>query len=225
MIGTKQVLKHLSKNDKRLKALMKKVGTLDFERQSKRTVYEMLARAIANQQLHGKAAQTILNRFQALTPGKGFPKPAEVLKLSETSMRGVGFSWAKVAALKDLAQKMEDGVLPSRAKLAKMSDDEIVEALTQVRGIGRWTVEMLLIFQLGRHDVWPVDDFGVRAGFQVFMGLKDHPKPKQLAEHGEIWKPYRTTVALYMWRAVDLAKEQKSAAKKSSKKKTAKKQR
>lgn len=222
MIGTKPVIKHLTKKDSRLKKLIQKTGPLDFELQSKRTIFEMLARAIANQQLNGKAAQTILNRFQALTPGRGFPKPAEVLKLSDEAMRGVGFSWAKVAALKDLSQKMESGILPSRAKLEKMEDDAVVEILTQVRGIGRWTVEMLLIFQFGRHDILPVDDFGVRAGFQTLMGLKEHPKPKILAQYGEIWKPYRTTASLYLWRAVDLAKEKKAKLPKKVQKKTKK---
>jgi DNA-3-methyladenine glycosylase II len=131
--------------------------------------------------------------------------------MSDTQLRAAGLSFAKIAALKDLAAKTIDGTVPDHETLATLSNEEIIERLTQVRGIGRWTVEMMLMFQLGRPDILPVDDFGVRAGFRFAYGLRKMPKPKALALFGERWAPHRSTAAGYMWRAVELKRAGKLA--------------
>jgi DNA-3-methyladenine glycosylase II len=168
--------------------------------------FERLARAIAHQQLHGAAAESILARFIAACGNGGFPTPQQVLDASDAQLRGSGFSYAKIAALKDLAAKTLSGIVPSRAELDTLSDDEIIERLTAVRGIGRWTVEMMLMFQLQRPDVLPVDDFGVRNGFRLAYRLRAMPRPRALAQFGERWQPYRSLAAWYLWRANDLAR-------------------
>ena len=165
--------------------------------------YESLARAIAHQQLNGKAAQSILNRLMARF-GQRFPAPGELLAADAEALRAAGFSYSKIAALKDLAAKTLEGVVPEAAALEPLSDLEIIERLTTVRGIGRWTVEMMLIFQLGRPDVLPVDDFGVCNGFRLAYGLAGMPQPHALAAFGERWKPHRSLAAWYLWRAVEL---------------------
>jgi DNA-3-methyladenine glycosylase II len=203
---TTDPVQHLAKVDPVMRRLIREVGPYSLPTNVRRPPFEILARAIANQQLNGTAAETILRRLVALFPGRKFPTPADLLTASEDDIRGVGFSRAKVAALRDLAAKTLDGTVPLARVIRRLEDDVIVERLTQVRGVGRWTVEMLLIFHLGRPDVLPVDDFGVRAGFRVAYGLTDLPKPKELLLHGERWRPYRTTAAWYLWRAVERAK-------------------
>jgi DNA-3-methyladenine glycosylase II len=173
----------------------------------RQTPFEVLARAIAHQQLHATAANNILQRFVALFEGGAFPLPQHVIETDAARLRAVGFSHSKIAALKDLAAKATQGVVPERAELETLSDEQIIERVTQVRGIGRWTVEMMLMFQLQRPDVLPIDDFGVRKGFQLAYGLKGMPRPKALAAFGERWKPYRSIAAWYLWRANDLAKQ------------------
>jgi DNA-3-methyladenine glycosylase II len=168
--------------------------------------FERLARAIAHQQLHGAAAESILARFIAACGDGGFPTPQQVLDASDGKLRGSGFSYAKIAALKDLAAKTLSGVVPARAELDTLSDQQIIERLTAVRGIGRWTVEMMLMFQLQRPDVLPVDDFGVRNGFRLAYRLRAMPRPRALAQFGERWQPYRSLAAWYLWRANDLAR-------------------
>jgi DNA-3-methyladenine glycosylase II len=166
--------------------------------------YESLARAIAHQQLHAAAAQSILARLVSHF-GQRFPAPAELLAADPAQLRATGFSFAKIAALRDLAARTLEGVVPpTLAALEPLSDLEIIERLTAVRGIGRWTVEMMLIFQLGRPDVLPVDDFGVCNGFRLAYGLAGMPLPRALAEFGERWKPHRSHAAWYLWRAVEL---------------------
>ncbi len=165
--------------------------------------FQVLAQAIAHQQLNGTAANTILKRLVDSCGRGTFPTPHQVLKASAQSLRAAGFSFSKVAALKDLAAKTVAAVVPDGAALMQLSDEEIIARLTQVRGIGRWTVEMLLIFQLRRPDVLPVDDFGVRAGFRAAYGLARMPRPKPLALWGERWRPFRTTAAWYLWRALE----------------------
>jgi len=172
--------------------------------------YETLTRAIAHQQLNGCAAQTILGRFVALFPNRRFPTPAEVLAVRATSIRRAGFSRAKVRAIKDIARHVAKGTVPTRRACRRLGDDEMIERLTQIHGVGRWTVEMLLIFTLGRLDVLPVDDFGVREGFRVAYGRRTRPTPKALRAFGERWKPYRSVAAWYLWRA---ANEARAAAK------------
>ena len=168
-----------------------------------RSPYESLGRAIAHQQLNGKAAESILARLMGLF-GQRFPDPEALLAADPEALRAAGFSYSKIAALRDLAAKTIEGVVPEAAALEPLSDLEIIERLTTVRGIGRWTVEMMLIFQLGRPDVLPVDDFGVCNGFRLAYGLSGMPQPRALAAFGERWKPHRSLAAWYLWRAVEL---------------------
>src|SRR3712207_2153864 len=169
--------------------------------------FEALAESIAYQQLSGKAAATIWSRVRALYGKRKWLDPKQVLATPDETLRAAGLSRSKTAAIKDLAGKTLDGTVPSAAALAKMSDDEIIERLTQVRGIGRWTVEMLLLFELGRLDVWPVTDLGVQKGYARTFGKRKLPNPKQLHKAGEKWRPYRSVAAWYFWRALDLQAE------------------
>ena len=172
--------------------------------------FDALAESIAYQQLNGKAAATIWSRVRALYPKAKWLDPEKVLATSDERLRAAGLSRAKTAALKDLAAKTIDGTVPSGRALLRMSDDEIIARLTQVRGIGRWTVEMLLLFDLGRPDVWPVDDYGVRKGFAKTFGKRKLPTPKQLMNIGEKWRPYRSVAAWHFWRALDKSEELQS---------------
>jgi DNA-3-methyladenine glycosylase II len=201
---SKRIIHHLTAADPVMGALIRSVGRYRREVDEDFHPFQALARAIAHQQLNGTAAQTILGRL-ILNCGSGaFPTPQEIIRAPVESLRAAGFSYSKAAALKDLAEKTLSDVVPDCATLAALSDDEIVERLTQVRGIGRWTVEMLLMFRLGRPDVLPVDDFGVRAGFQAAYGLAKMPHPKALLAFGERWRPHRSAAAWYLWRALDL---------------------
>ena len=191
-----------------MRRLIRDVGPFALTPRGRRTPFESLARAIAFQQLHEKAAESILKRFIALFPGRRFPRPAELLTAHADAIRGAGFSGAKVLALRDLAAKTLDGTVPTGREIKTLDDDAIVERLVAVRGIGRWTVEMLLIFQLGRPDVLPVDDFGVRNGFRMAYRRRTMPTPKEVLRYGERWKPYRTAAAWYLWRAADRAKQE-----------------
>jgi DNA-3-methyladenine glycosylase II len=168
--------------------------------------FETLVRAIAHQQLHGVAAERILSRFIDACGKDGFPSPQQVLQSEDARLRATGFSYAKIAALKDLAAKTIGGVVPPRSQLEALSDEDIIQRLTEVRGIGRWTVEMMLMFQLQRPDVLPVDDFGVRNGFRLAYRLRAMPRARALAQFGERWKPHRSLAAWYLWRANDLAR-------------------
>lgn len=174
---------------------------------ARRQPYEALVRAIAHQQVHGRAAEAILGRFLALCDAPRFPAPEAVLALTPAAMRGCGLSANKVLAIRDIAEKTALGVVPTRAAARRLTDAELIERLLPLRGVGRWTVEMLLMFTLGRPDVLPVDDFGVREGYRVAAGLAEQPKPRDLAAIGEAWAPFRTTAAWYLWRAADLSKE------------------
>jgi DNA-3-methyladenine glycosylase II len=173
----------------------------------RREPYEALIRAIAHQQLHGRAAEAMLGRLVALAPGAAFPSPAAVLALPEASLRGCGFSAAKAAAIRGIAEAAEAGRVPSLRQAARLPDEALVERLTALRGVGRWTVEMLLIFTLGRPDVLPADDFGVREGYRIAAGLEAQPKPRALAEIGQAWAPYRSAAAWYLWRAAELGRQ------------------
>ena len=199
-----EILAHLSRADAVLGSLIRAVGACKLAAPEDCHPFQVLAQAIAHQQLNGTAANTILKRLIDSCGRGAFPTPHQVLKASAQSLRAAGFSFAKVAALKDLAAKTLAAVVPDGAALMQLSDEEIITRLTQVRGVGRWTVEMLLMFQLGRPDVLPVDDFGVRAGFRAAYGLTRMPHPKALAAWGERWKPFRTTAAWYLWRALEL---------------------
>lgn len=199
-----QAHRHLARVDPVMRDLMRRTQRCTLRPVRGESPYEALVNAIAHQQLTGRAAQTILGRLQALQPHGGLPTAAELARTPQATLRGVGFSNAKALALRDIAEKTLAGVIPARRALARLDDEAIIERLVQVRGVGRWTVEMFLIFTLARPDVLPVDDYGVRNGFRLAYGLDDLPRPRALAEFGRRWAPHRTTAAWYLWRAVDL---------------------
>ena len=202
---SEHIINHLSGIDRNMGGLIRAVGAYGLEQQALCHPYESLAQAIAHQQLHAAAARSILARFVSAFGTEGaFPTPDTVLATPEEKLRTVGLSFSKIAALKDLAQKTISGIVPDRDTLVKLEDEQIIERLTEVRGIGRWTVEMMLMFQLGRPDILPVDDFGVRNGFRLAYGLRKMPHPKALALFGERWAPHRSAAAWYLWRAVEL---------------------
>ena len=190
-----------------MRKLIREHGPCRLKPETRRSPFQSLAQAIAHQQLNGTAANTILSRFIKLFPGRKFPRAGDLASVDDDAIRGAGFSRAKVAALRDLAAKTLDGTVPPSRVITKLDDAEIITRLTEVRGVGQWTVEMLLIFQLGRLDVLPIHDFGVRNGFRHAYGLRDLPRPKELLAHGEYWRPYRTTAAWYLWRAADGARK------------------
>ncbi|MBK1661333.1 DNA-3-methyladenine glycosylase family protein [Paracraurococcus ruber] len=196
--------KHL-RRDPVLRKVVRRIGPCTLSA-VEREPYEALVRAIAHQQVHGRAAEAILGRFLAQHPGHAFPPPQAVLAMAPEAMRACGFSQSKVAAIRDIAEKAAGGLVPPRAQCERLSDAELIERLVAIRGVGRWTVEMLLIFTLGRPDVLPVDDFGVREGWKVAASLDAQPKPKELAAIGEAWAPWRSIAAWYLWRAADAAK-------------------
>lgn len=196
---------HLSKRCPIMRRLIKAHGPCVLAPQ-KRSPYEALVSAVAHQQLHANAAEAILRRFKALFPKTRFPKPEQVLSASDEALRGSGFSTGKMLAIRDIAAKAQSGHIPTRAAAQKLSDDELITRLVEVRGVGRWTVEMLLIFTLGRPDVFPSDDFGVRNGWRVAKKLPEMPKPKDFRELAARWAPHRTLAAWYLWRAADAAK-------------------
>ena len=174
--------------------------------------FDALAESIAYQQLSGKAAATIFGRVRALYPRRKYLDPEKILATPDETFRAAGLSRNKIAALKDLAAKTIDGTVPPSRAIVRMSDEEIIARLITVRGIGRWTVEMLLLFDLGRPDVWPVDDYGVRKGFAKTFGRRKLPTPKELMKFGEKWRPYRSVAAWYFWRALDVQDVEESKA-------------
>jgi len=198
-------VRHLS-GDPAFEGLIARLGPPQLVVERERSPYEALVRAIAHQQLHGRAAQAILGRFVALYPGVPFPAPELVLATADDILRGTGFSQGKIAAIRDICARTLDGTVPSRRAASRLADEALIERLTTIRGVGRWTVEMLLMWTLGRPDVLPVDDFGVREGYRVLHGLEAQPKPRALAELGRAWSPWRSTAAWYLWRAADLAR-------------------
>ncbi len=199
-----EAVEHLTRTDPILRRLIKTVGPCTLRPKDRRSPYEALVTSVAYQQLNGTAAATILGRVKALFPGKKFPSPEDLLATPEERLRGAGLSRAKTIAIKDIAAKAADGTVPPRRAMSRMADAEIVERLTTLRGVGPWTVEMLLIFTLGRMDVLPVTDYGVRKGFALTYGWKELPKPKELLAFGEKWRPYRTTASWYFWRALNV---------------------
>jgi DNA-3-methyladenine glycosylase II len=201
--------KHLSKSDPVLRKLIREHGKCSLKPEMRRSPFQSLVQAVAHQQLNGTAANTILTRFKKLFPGRKFPRPEDLAKVTDEQIRACGFSFAKIKSIRDIAEKTLSGVIPSSRQILKLTDDEIVARLTEVRGVGRWTVEMLLIFQLGRADVLPADDFGVRTGYRVAYKKREMPMPKELLAFGEKWKPHRTTAAWFLWCAADAAKNAK----------------
>lgn len=199
-------LSHLIAAEPAFAPLIARIGAPKLRPERGRSPYEALLRAIAHQQLHARAAEAILARFCALYPPP-FPAPAEVLATPDAPLRAAGLSAGKIAAIRDLCARTLDDTVPSRGKAARLSDAALIERLVTIRGIGRWTVEMLLIFTLGRPDILPVDDFGIREGWRLLLGLDAQPKPRELATRGAAFTPYRSTAAWYLWRAADEGKK------------------
>ncbi len=196
---------HLTKDDARLAQLVATARDFHLNIDELESPYEALLEAIAYQSISGKAARTIFARIKALGSDGRPPTPQQILAATPETLREAGLSFAKIAAVRDLAQKTIDGVVPTLEQALTMSDQELVERLISVRGIGAWTVEMFLIFRLGRPDVLPIHDYGVQKGFALLYGKRKIPKPKELAKFGERWRPYRTVASWYMWRAVEAA--------------------
>ena len=196
---------HLSNCDPCIARLVQEAVAFDPNIDHTQSPYEALLESIAYQSISGKAAATIFARIKALGANGGPPTPEEMLKLKTQALRKAGLSGAKILAMKDLAQKTIDGIVPTHEEALKLSDDELVERLISVRGIGAWTVEMFLIFRLGRPDVLPIHDLGVQKGWSVAYGKKHKPRPKELLAFGERWRPYRTVASWYMWRAFEKA--------------------
>lgn len=195
----------LAAKDERLAPLIKETREFRVEKGAAESPYEVLVEAITHQSISGKAAATIFGRVKALGSNGRIPTPLEMLKLRKPALRRAGLSGAKILAMKDLAKKTIDGVVPTLEEAHKLSDDELVKRLVSVRGIGAWTVEMFLIFRLGRPDVLPIHDLGVRKGWAITYGKKHMPAPKELLKFGERWRPYRTVASWYMWRACQRA--------------------
>ena len=211
-----EAVEHLSRVDRKLRKIIAKAGPCGLQPERTQSIFEALLESIIYQQLNGKVAATITGRVKALFPEnthrvrtrKGlvaaFPTPEQVLAATPELLRSAGLSQAKMLAIRDLAAKTLDGTVPTVRAAHKMSDDELVERLVQVRGIGRWTVEMLLIFRLGRPDVLAVDDYGIRKGFAKIHRMAELPKPKALLAYGERWRPHRSVASWYMWRAAEM---------------------
>lgn len=213
-----EAVRFLSAADKKLGALIEQAGPFTVRLPTQQSPFEALLRAILYQQLHGKAAAAIhaklLSSFEAIAGPGRHPSAQHILDSPNEQLRGAGLSHNKALAIRDLAAKTLDGTVPSLPRIKRMSDQEIIERLTQVRGIGRWTVEMLLIFRLGRPDILPLGDYGVRKGFALtFQGLKPEdkvtaellPTPEQMERRGRKWAPWRSVASWYLWRACDLA--------------------
>src|SRR6202142_1120259 len=212
----RKAIAHITKDDPRLAAVIEKSIEFKLNIDEEQTPYESLLRAIAYQSIAGKAAAVIFGRIKALGTDGRCPTPEELLRVRPQTLRKAGLSAAKVAAVRDLAQKAIDGVVPTMEAAQRMSDQELVDRLISVRGIGPWTVEMFLIFRLGRPDVLPIHDYGVQKGFALTYRKRRIPKPKELAKFGERWRPWRTVASWYMWRAIDVAgKDARKIGKKS----------
>jgi methylated-DNA-[protein]-cysteine S-methyltransferase len=194
----------LRKSDPKLRSLIDRVGPCRLQLKTTPSIFAALAESIVYQQLNGKAAATIFARVRALFPrARDALSAAQILSASESELRAAGLSNAKFLALRDLAERSQKGLIPTLAQIQTLDDQAIVERLTEVRGIGRWTVEMLLMFRLGRADVLPLDDYGVRKGFSIAFGTKELPSKRELEARAERWRPYRTVASWYLWRATD----------------------
>ncbi len=202
-------VRHLRHCDEKFEDLISRVGRFRMEMDTHPSPYEALMEAIVYQQLNGKAAATIFGRVKDRVGGGNIPTPAQILAASDATLRGAGLSRQKLAAIRDLAQKTADGTVPSLAEVELLPDEEIVTRLTAVRGVGVWTVHMMLIFRLGRPDVLPTLDYGVQQGFKLAYRKRKLPKPKELLAFGERWKPYRSVASWYLWQAVHLHRTKK----------------
>jgi DNA-3-methyladenine glycosylase II len=196
----KSSIAFLSGLDKDWEALIKRVGACHLKISSELSPYESLLKTIAYQQLHAKAAETIFQRFLSQFNGH-FPKADELLKLNPILIRESGFSQNKTETLLRIAEASINKIIPNKKEIIYLKDDEIIERLSSIKGVGVWTAQMLLIFNLGRLDVLPANDLGIQKGYQTLKKLDDLPKPKFLLMHSEAWKPYRTIASWYLWRA------------------------
>jgi len=218
----REAIAKLCAADHRLARVIERSIEFRLELPKMESPFEALLEAIVYQSISGKAAATIFERVKAIGGNRHCPTPEQILAAPKRVLRKAGLSRAKIAAMKDLTQKTLEGVVPTLEEAHAMSDAELVERLISVRGIGAWTVEMFLIFRLGRPDVLPIHDYGVQKGFALTYGKKEIPKPRELAEYGERWRPYRTVASWYMWRAVQLAgKKGRKIMKKSAAKRKA----
>jgi 3-methyladenine DNA glycosylase/8-oxoguanine DNA glycosylase len=206
VLRAEEAVAKLVKSDATLAKLIAAKRPFELHIAHMQSTFETLAESIVYQQLTGKAAATIFNRLKSVTHENRISAPDEILALPEETIRGVGLSRAKTLAIIDLARRTKDGLVPEVDELDSMSDEDIVRCLTTIRGIGPWSVEMLLIFRLGRLDVMPATDYGVRKGFALTYKLDELPTPKQLMAHAEKWRPYRSIASWYMWRALEIEK-------------------
>jgi len=201
---TDVAIAHLRDSDKTLAKLIDRVGSFRMELKGATSLFDVLAEAIVYQQLHARAAASIHARVRALIPRtRGLAAARALTLVSDDALRGAGLSRSKLLALRDLAAKTLDGHVPTLARARRMDDEAVIEHLTQVRGIGRWTAQMLLMFRLGRPDVLPVGDYGIRKGFGIAFRRSEMPVPADVEKRGERWRPYRSVASWYLWRATD----------------------
>jgi DNA-3-methyladenine glycosylase II len=215
-VDAAQVMRELSRADRKLARVIRRVGCFPTKKRKPQHPFASLLQAIVYQQIAGKAAEAIFGRVKALG-ASSFPTPEEILRASKAKLRRAGLSRQKIAAVKDLAAKTLDGTVPPLSKIRRMNEEEIHERLTRVHGIGEWSVHMFLMSRLGRPDVLPVQDYGIRKGFQRVYGHKDVPKPQVILEYGERWRPYRSIASWYLWRALE-EKQMKARSKPKTKK-------
>jgi DNA-3-methyladenine glycosylase II len=201
-------IQYLRQCDPRLAEWIDRIGDLEYPTPPDREPYIALLEIIAHQQLAGAAARAIWARVLGLFKD-GVPNPKRLVKMSEAHLRSAGLSRSKASAMKDICARVNDGTIPSAALIGQLSDGEIFERLTQVRGVGPWSVDMLMMFTLRRPDIMPVTDYGVRKGFQVLYRKRALPTPKQLLKLTEKWRPHRSVAALYLWRIAETAKKPK----------------
>ena len=204
---------HLARRDRKLAKWMRRIGPIERDFSVRFDPVDALAHSILYQQLSGKAAATIAGRVEALMPHGRRITARGLDSVDDAALRAAGVSRNKIAALRDLAAKSHERIVPTPAQLARMPDQDLIDHLIQVRGIGRWTVEMLLMFRLGRPDVLPIHDLGIRKGAQIVHSFPELPAPLALAEFGELWGPYRTLASFYLWRIVEAANPPKPSAK------------
>ena len=209
---SRPAIRHLSRVDPVMRALIRRVGACGLAVRNQQPP-DTLVRAIAHPHSQLLSPDAILGRYIALFPGRRFPSPEDIVAVDPRKMRRAGFSRAKIRSIKDIARKTRSGLIPGRTACHRLTDAELIERLVQVRGVGQWTVEMLLMFTLGRPDVLPVDDFGVREGFKQAYGRRKQPTPKQLRLYGTRWSPHRSVAAWYLWRAAEKALHRKIAPK------------
>ena len=212
-----RAINHLKESDQRLGEWIDRIGVLQLPASEARETHLALLEAIAHQQLAGAAARSIWNRVLGLFEG-GVLSPARLVEMSEAHLRTAGLSRAKAASMRDICTRVLAGKIPSAALIAQLSDGEIYEQLMDIRGVGAWTVDMLMMFTLCRPDIMPVTDYGVRRGFQILYRKRALPTPKQLLKESEKWRPHRSVAALYLWRIAESAKRLKPAKKAKRKK-------